>query len=133
MSSSTGNIHNYDQRNSKKIVSSAELYKLPPNQYTIMELVMTPREISYKNLCEAVKELPETNRLSQAQIDGTLYELLRLGYLTSFIDNGEIIYMAQIGQKGDSPVKRDEQKLWNQLDLASLKEMMKKKNDKSDS
>jgi len=130
MSSSTGNMQKYEQRQPKKISNSAELYKLPKNQYTLMELILETKELSYTTLCDRVKALDDDKRLSQAQIDGTLYELIRIGYLTSFMEKGDIIYMAQIANKGDSPIKRDEQKIWSKMDMSALKDLLnKKKND----
>jgi len=91
---------------------------------------MEPRELSYAALCEAINKLPPDKQLSQSEIDDTLYQLISLGYLSSFMEQGDIIYMVQIARRGDSPIKRDEQKLWHQLDLSNLKNLMKKNKNK---
>ena len=76
--------------------------------------------MAYKQLCKVVADLPEDERLTQSQLDGTLYELIRMSYLTSFMENGEVIYMlqAEIGKK--PPPQRHEQRLHRKLDLGGL-------------
>jgi hypothetical protein len=113
--SSTGNLRDFRDK-PEGISSAADLLHLPPNQYSVMSLLITPREMAYSALCEAIKTLPEPQRLTQAQLDGTLFELVKEGYLTSFMENGDVVYMVQL-RKGKRPSKRDEQRLWNKFDM----------------
>lgn len=126
MSTSTGNLQSYEAKNRKRISDLSQIVDLPSNQHTVMSLVSS-REMSYSRLCDAVKHLSDDKRLSQSQLDSTLYELISIGYLSSFMEDGEIIYMVQLKGKQD---KRDEQRLWKGMDIpdiAQLREQMKKK------
>jgi hypothetical protein len=128
MSSSTGNLQKYDAHKGKRrITDLSQIAQLPANQHTVMETMLHAKEMSYSRLCETIKHLPDNTRLTQSQIDSTLYELISAGYLTSFMEDGEIIYMVQL--KGKSQ-KRDEQRLWKGLDLGRIHSEIRKKNDK---
>lgn len=120
MASSSSNLQNYLQKKFQKIDDSTNAPSLPPNQNTVINILAEPKELPYKDLCRAVEELPENERLTQAQLDGTLYELIRMSYLTSFMENGEVVYMlqAEIGKK--PPPQRHEQRLLRKLDLGAL-------------
>jgi len=120
MASSSSNLQNYLQKKFQKIDDSTNTPSLPPNQNTVINILAEPKELPYKDLCRAVEELPENERLTQAQLDGTLYELIRMSYLTSFMENGEVVYMlqAEIGKK--PPPQRHEQRLLRKLDLGAL-------------
>mgnify|MGYP002626076189 CR=1 FL=1 len=119
MASSSSNLQDYMQRNKDRAGSLSDIYNLPANQFSIMMILSEPKEMPYKQLCKAIEELPENKRLTQSQIDGTLYELIRMGYLTSFVENGDIVYMVQVSE-GKAPEKRDEQRLFRKLDLKDL-------------
>jgi len=120
MASSTSNLQNYLQKKFQKVDDSTHFPNLPPNQNTVVNLLVEPKEMPYKQLCKAVEDLPEDERLTQSQLDGTLYELIRMSYLTSFMENGDVIYMlqAKIGKK--PPPQRHEQRLLRKLDLGAL-------------
>ncbi len=128
MASSSSNLQDYMQRNKDKANDLSDIYNLPANQYTIMMLLAGPKEMAYKNLCKAIEDLPENKRLTQSQIDGTLYELIRMGYLTSFMENGDIVYMVQVSE-GKPPEKRDEQRLFRKLDFKDLRRNLKADSD----
>lgn len=115
MGSSTGNIRDLRDK-PERISSAAELNHLPPNQYTVMSVLIGPREMAYTTLCETIQALPDNLRLTQSQIDGTLFELVKEGYLTSFMENGDVVYMVQL-RAGQRPSKRDEQRLWNKFEM----------------
>jgi hypothetical protein len=114
MGSSTGNLREHPDK--PEPLNAAELSHLPPNQFALLSVLLEPRELSYTALCAAVKALPEAQRLTQSQIDGTLFELVKEGYLTSFMENGDVVYLLQL-RPGKRPSKRDEQRLWNKFDL----------------
>ncbi len=120
MASSSSNLENYLHKKFQKVDDSTQSPSLPPNQNTVINLLAEPKEMPYKDLCKAVGELPEDERLTQSQLDGTLYELIRMSYLTSFMENGDVIYMlqAEIGKK--PPPQRHEQRLLRKLDLGAL-------------
>lgn len=73
----------------------------------ILRVLAEPREMPYKALCTALIALPEEDHLTQAQIDNTLHSLIAQGYLTSFFENGDVVYLLQHNPK----LKQDEQRL----------------------
>ncbi len=121
MASSSSNLQDYMQRENNRASGAIDSHSLPANQNTIMKLLSEPKEMPYKELCKAVEELPEGKKLNQSQLDGTLYELIRLGYLTSFMENGDVVYMVQVELGKTPPPQRHEQRLIRKLDLGDLK------------
>lgn len=81
-----------------------------------MQMLAEPREMPYRLLCDKMKNLAEEQRLTQSQVDGALYELVKQGYLSSFMENGDIVYLVQL-TAANRPSKRDEQRLWNRFDM----------------
>lgn len=86
--------------------------QLPPLQAQVMQLLWQPHEMGYMALCAALG----AKNMSQSQIDFTLYELVKLGYLATSMESGELAYIVQVNNQL-RPSKRDEQKLWSQLDV----------------
>lgn len=120
MASSSSNLQDYMRRESKRVDGSADIHSLPANQTTILKLLSEPKEMPYKELCKTVEQLPEKTRLTQSQLDGTLYELIRMGYLTSFMENGDVVYLLQVELGEAPPQQRHEQRLLRKLDLRDL-------------
>ena len=116
MASSTNNL----KKTYERINSSTFSHGLPVNQNTVIKLLSEPNEMAYKQLCKVVGELPVEERLTQSQLDGTLYELIRTNYLTSFMENGDVVYMLQVDMGKKPPPQRHEQHLFRKLDLGSL-------------
>lgn len=117
MASSSSNLQNYMQHTGKR---AGDLDGFPVNQSTIIKLLSEPKEMPYKQLCKTVSDLPENENLTQAQLDGALYELIQAGYLTSFMENGDVIYMLKVEIGKKPPPPRREQRLMRKLDLGAL-------------
>jgi hypothetical protein len=72
--------------------------------------------MAYTLLAQSAQALSPEDRLTQAELDNALFELVRIGYLTSFFEDGDVIYMLQTtGNR--PPSKHDEQVLWNPMDM----------------
>lgn len=112
MGSSTNNFREYRDKSEQ----SSDYAQLPTNQAAILTMLAEPREMPYQVLCDKIKSLPEDQRLTQSQVDGALYELVKQGYLSSFMENGDIVYLMQ-HTPNKRPSKRDEQSLWNRFDI----------------
>jgi len=80
---------------------------LSTEEQTILRVLAEPREMPYQALCAALIALPEAERLIQVQIDEALHDLVTKGYLTSFFENGDVVYLLQHNPK----LKQDEQRL----------------------
>lgn len=89
---------------------------LSKTQRVLLDLLRTSKEMAYTLLCQTVNTLPLEDRLSQADLDNALFELVRIGHLTSFFEDGDVIYMVQTSG-ARPPSKRDEQMLWNPLEM----------------
>ena len=128
MASSSSNLQDYMEREGGRVSGSADIHSLPANQNTVIKLLAEPKEMPYKQLCKAVEELPENKRLTQSQLDGTLYELIRMGYLTSFMENGDVVYLLQVEVGEAPPPPRHEQKFVHKFDFGdvNLDELRKK-------
>ncbi len=118
MASSSSNLQDYMQRHENK--GAKDPQSLPPNQKTVINLLSAPNEMPYKQLCKAMEDLPDDQKLNQSQLDGTLYELIRMGYLTSFMENGDVVYMIQVDISAPPPPPRHEQRLMHKFDLSDL-------------
>lgn len=121
MASSSTNLQDYIQREGRLSSKATNLHNLPANQSTVLKVLSKPNEMPYKQLCQMVEALPDNRQLTQSQLDGTLYELVRMGYLTSFTENGDVIYMLQVELGKIPPPQRHEQRLMRKLDLRDLK------------
>jgi hypothetical protein len=120
MASSSNNLQNSIQKKYDSVDSSSNAFDLPSNQNTVIKLLSGPKEMPYKQLCATMETLPEDERLTQPQLDGTLYELIRMSYLTSFMENGDVVYMLQVDVGKKPPPQRHEQRLLRKLDLGAL-------------
>lgn len=112
MGSSTNNFREHRDNNNQ----ASDFAQLPASQAAVMQTLTEPREMPYRTLCDKMKNLPEGQRLTQSQVDGALYELVKHGYLSSFMENGDIVYLVQLSANS-RPSKRDEQRLWNRFDM----------------
>jgi hypothetical protein len=117
MASSSSKLQNYMQQKGKRV---GDIDSFPVNQNTVIKLLSEPKEMPYKQLCKTVSDLPENERLTQSQLDGTLYELIQSGYLTSFMENDNVVYMLQVEIGKKPPPQRREQRLMRKLDLGAL-------------
>jgi hypothetical protein len=98
MASSTSSNGQYSDNSSHKRLGDFTLA-----QRAIIEVLFTPREMPYRELNQKV--LQTSHAPSQTQFDNAINELIRLGYLMSFIEDGEVYYLLDADVK---PEKRDE-------------------------
>lgn len=125
MTTSTGNLRK-KKTDTKRISELSQIAELPRNQQILLEILLISPDTPYTQLCTIATQLPGDNALAQADVDSALYELLRVGYLVSFMENGDIFYMVQLKGKRE---KRDEQRLWRDLGLGTLYDQIKGQND----
>jgi hypothetical protein len=89
---------------------------LSRSQRVLLDYLRAAKEMAYKLLCQSMQTLPSDERLTQAELDNALFELVRIGHLTSFFEDGDVIYMVQTSG-ARPPSKRDEQVLWNPMEM----------------
>ncbi len=112
MGSSTNNFRESRDKSNQ----ASDYAQLPAAQAAVMLMLAEPREMPYRLLCDKMKNMAEGQRLTQSQIDGALYELVKQGYLSSFMESGDIVYLVQAITQS-RPSKRDEQRLWNRFEM----------------
>jgi hypothetical protein len=81
----------------------SRLQEFPVHQRRVIELLLEPRELSYETL--RVKLIESETPLHLAQFNSAITELVRDGYLVSFIEDGEVYYFLESDL---NPDKRDE-------------------------
>ncbi len=89
---------------------------LPKPQRILLDFLRAAKEMAYTLLCQSVQALPPEDRLSQTDVDNALFELVRIGHLTSFFEDGDVIYLVQ-SSGARPPSKRDEQVLWDPMEM----------------
>lgn len=87
MTSSSASLQKYPNP------KSGGLSDLPPTQRTVLEQFAKAQELPYSILCQQVIAILPT--LDQQQIDDALYALMRLGFVASFFEDGEVVYLLQ--------------------------------------
>jgi hypothetical protein len=98
MASSTSKNGQYSENTTKK-----RLGEFSTAQRAIIEVLFIPREMPYRELKQKVLQTSHTP--TQTQFDNAINELIRQGYLVSFIEDGEVYYLLDADVK---PEKRDE-------------------------
>jgi hypothetical protein len=111
--SSTDALPNPESRPSLPSQYDAGLSK---PQRVLLDFLRASHEMAYTLLCQSAQSLPTEDRMTQAELDNALFELVRIGHLTSFFEDGDVIYMVQ-SSGARPPSKRDEQVLWDPLDM----------------
>lgn len=84
------------------------LAELPSHQRAVLSVILPHGEMSYWALREGVLQSEQAADVSD--FDDTLNELVVQGYLTSFIDDGQVYYLVETSL---NPDKRDEQSLYS--------------------
>ncbi len=84
------------------------LAELPPHQRAVIAVILPLGEMSYWTLRDGVMQ--GANAADVHNFDATLNELIVQGYLSSFIEDGQVYYLVE---QNLSPDKRDEQSLHN--------------------
>jgi hypothetical protein len=101
MSTSTESLQAQQASADNKKLS--RLQEFPVHQRRIIELLLEPRELPYESL--RTKIMDSDTPLHSAQFNAAITELVRDGYLVSFIEDGEVYYFLEFDVK---PEKRDE-------------------------
>jgi len=103
MATSTSRLENYHERS-----RAQRLAELPPPQRVLIGVMLPVGEMSYWMLRDAVLASEDAHLV--ANFDHTLNELIVAGYLSSFIEDGQVYYLLEATL---APDKRDEQSVHN--------------------
>ena len=94
-------------------ISPLDLQSLPPLMRKIMRYLLREYEMLYSEICQWAKELPETERPSQADLDQALETLSKQFWLIKRGEGERVRYQANLRRKSGS---RLDQSAWNTLD-----------------
>ena len=82
-------------------ITPLDLAELPPVLRKIMRLMLREIEMSYSDLCEAAKALPEADSLSPAEFDKALDALSNQGWLIKMGEEN-VTYRVNLRRKAGS-------------------------------
>ena len=91
-----------------------DLADLPTPQRVVMQVIMREKSMMHEALLAAVSALPEDQRLTEAELNDTLGELCRQGYLHQEITDAGRRYHIPIARK---PGKQLNSAIWNALGI----------------
>jgi hypothetical protein len=102
-----------DQDDSSKGPSPIELASLPQVQRTIMRTLLRELEMTDPALRQAMAELPEDRRPSDADIDEAIKELTRDGWVIKMGEGQVITYKTNLRRRAPSTLAKS---IWSALD-----------------
>jgi len=94
-------------------ISVLDLADLPPALRKIMRLMLRQIKMNYPQLLEAVNQLPEGERLAQAELDQALNRLSESAWLVKIGEGERAIYKVNLRRKAGSKLPAN---IWQTLD-----------------
>ena len=114
-----------DIRKREEGISPLEIADLPPNLRKVMRLMLREVVIKHTALVAAIEKMPPANRLSRAELDSALAELVEQNWLIRYGDTalGSVSeftsYKVNLRRKAGSQLDKD---IWSALDARILSE-----------
>ena len=94
-------------------ITALDLMDLPPALRKIMRLMLRELQMTYPRLCEAMDSVPESDRLTRADLDSALSTLTQQFWLTSIGEREKAIYKVNLRRKAGSTLVSG---IWSSLD-----------------
>ena len=107
-----------DDKRAQGGISVLDLADLSPALRKIMKLMLRQVRMDYFQLCEAVEQMPEEERLTRAQLDDALANLSEQAWLIQIGEGERAIYKVNLRRKAGSKLGES---IWQTLE-AKLKE-----------
>ena len=107
-----------EDKNKQGGITALDLADLPPALRKIMRLMLRQLQMDYLQLCAAMDSLPEAERLSRVDLDGSLETLTSQAWLTRLGEGAKAVYKVNLRAKSGSSLASG---IW-----ASLDEKLKK-------
>ena len=98
-------------------ITVLDLADLPPALRKIMRLMLRQLQMNYPQLCDAMDQMPEGERLKRADLDEALKKLSEQAWLIQIGEGERAIYKVNLRRKAGSKLGED---IWQNLD-AKLK------------
>ncbi len=93
-------------------ISPLEIAQLPSNLRKIMRLMLREVDMKYSNICKAIQELPENNRLTTPELDDALRALTEGNWLIKSGEGEFLSYKVNLRRKAGSGLDKD---IWTAL------------------
>jgi hypothetical protein len=102
-----------DDKNKDGGITALDLADLSPALRKIMRLMLRQLTMNYPQLCEAMENQPEKDRLSREDLDLALDNLTQLAWLTRLGEGPKAIYKVNLRAKSGSTLASG---IWSALD-----------------
>ena len=106
-----------DDKRKEGGITILDLADLPPALRKIMRLMLRQLQMNYPQLCNAMDQMPEEERLTRANLDEALKKLTEQAWLIQIGEGERAIYKVNLRRKAGSQLGED---IWQNLD-AKLK------------
>jgi hypothetical protein len=94
-------------------ITALDLADLPPALRKIMRLMLRKIQLNYSELCEAMEEMPEEERMSRTDLDKTLEMLVQQAWLIQIGTGERAIYKVNLRRKSGSELAGG---IWDNLE-----------------
>ena len=102
-----------DDKNKQGGITALDLADLPPALRKIMRLMLRKLQLNYPQLCEAMDNMPEAERLSRADLDSALETLTQQAWLIRLGEGEKAVYKVNLKAKSGSTLASG---IWTALD-----------------
>lgn len=102
-----------DDKSKEGGITALDLADLSPALRKIMRLMLRQLQMNYPQLCAAMDALPETERLSRADLDLSLENLTAQAWLTRLGEGAKAVYKVNLRAKSGSTLASG---IWSALD-----------------
>ena len=106
-----------DDKRKEGGITALDLADLPPALRKIMRLMLRQLQMNYPQLCDAMDQMPEGERLKRADLNDALKKLSEQAWLIQIGEGERAIYKVNLRRKAGSKLGED---IWQNLD-AKLK------------
>ncbi|GAB4544642.1 MAG: hypothetical protein Fur002_18040 [Anaerolineales bacterium] len=102
-----------EEKNKEGGIRPLDLAGLPPTLRKMMRVMLRELQASYPRLCEIIDSMPEAERMTRAELDLTLNQLVEDTWLLRIGEGEKAIYKANMRRKEGSKLAAG---VWSALD-----------------
>jgi hypothetical protein len=95
-----------DETKKSDRLSTLDFMSMPSAARRILRLMLRKPEVSYPELCEMIDALPESKRISRAELDDALADLCERAWILQVEVDDVFVYQINLGAKTGSDVSR---------------------------
>ncbi len=94
-------------------ITALDLVDLPPALRKIMRLMLRKMQLKYPELCDAMDQMADDERMSRIDLDNTLDTLVQQAWLMQIGEGDRAIYKVNLRRKSGSTLAAG---IWENLD-----------------